>query len=1518
MMLARRYSARAGTYLLVLAVMSAHLVRAGEWQGDKQTQSLVVAPLSITAAEGRMARPVPYSQDFSAELPDLSLGWEFYSADATYGRISVVRGRLRMDTSGLLAYSLNEAVLRLRMRDTSGVVLRFFQAEFSDEAYSLPERFVGSREGDGVAMSMDGVTWYTVVNADRLDVGHLGRTFVVDLDAEVERVRFRYDSEFGYTDEFCLKFQQYDDYPYQQDGREWDNIEVTASAIPPVTGDGAFTVVLAHAPVEIVTVTVDKAGGDPDVEPSPTPMTFTFRPDNWSVPQVVTVLAFEDEDACDGIGTIRVAAPDLEPVSVAATEVDNETQGLVVEPQEITVPEGGAATFTVSLVYQPCPGTLVFVVAENIGGDSDLQPDPAPTVLRFTADTWDTPQPVTVSGAEDEDVAEGRATIVVRSAGLESIFVVADEQDDEIQEVVVEPLALTVPEGEHGALAVSLKYEPPGGTNIGVQIHHAEGDSDLQPDPNPTILLFRAENWDVPQTATIVASEDGDAHDGTATIRASSWELADVDVAVTEADNDTQGLLVEPLALGVPEGGSDTFAVAIAAELPPDTTVTVTVENTAGDTDLQPSPTELVFAADDWSVPQMVTVTAAHDLDMLDGSATVRVTWPEVVEVHVAVTEVDDDIQTFLVEPAAIAVPEGGHETFTVRLAYLPLAGSVVTATIDNVAGDDDLQPAPDPTVFVFDISNWDQPQEAAVTAAEDVDAAHDTATIQVGAPGAEPTDLLATEADNETQRLVVAPLELTVLEGDEETLTVRLAYQPGAGVPVVVTIDNVMGDTDLQPDPAVLSFTASDWNRSQTVAIAAAEDPDADDGTATIGVRSTGLADVNVTATEDDNDAQMLIVEPLSVTVAEGGQGSFTVRLATEPRADMIVTVERAVGDADLEVDPDPTYLLFTLATWAEPQTVTITAAEDGDATDGAAAIRVSAPGLTVVVVIVFEDDNDTQSLVVAPATLGVPEGGQNTFTLRLAHEPSAGGGVTVIVENVFGDPGLQPSPAPALLSFTADDWDQPQTVTVTAADDVDACDGVATMRASAPGLSAAMVTATEDDDEAQALVVAPLTISVPEAEGAMFAVALTHEPCVEGQPVSVVNIGPDLDLVPTPPALLFTPADWAEPQTVTVSATADEDTCDGEATIRVGLSETSYVDVRATEVDRDQQALVAEPQSIAVPEQGQETFTVTLERPPCDDVTVTVSYAAGDPDLQPDSGALTFTPEDWDAPQTVTVTAAADADVCDGTATIQLASDGLTPVNVTATEIDAQTQGLVVEPLALMVPEGRKRTFTVRLLRQICGAQTATVTVDNAAGDADLQPSPDPAILTFTSGNWDTPQEVEIAAGADEDAEDGRAVIRVECADCGEAVDVTVDEVDSALLEDFETQDFAMYPWITYGDAEWSVDCQQGYQSDCAARSGPIAQRQETVLEISREVPRGRIRFRVMLSMLRRDKFIFQIDGKTMLGWTGSRRKWKKAKFHVRAGEHTFGWIYKRGKKETSEDVGVWIDDVRFEPRR
>ena len=189
------------------------------------------------------------------------------------------------------------------------------------------------------------------------------------------------------------------------------------------------------------------------------------------------------------------------------------------------------------------------------------------------------------------------------------------------------------------------------------------------------------------------------------------------------------------------------------------------------------------------------------------------------------------------------------------------------------------------------------------------------------------------------------------------------------------------------------------------------------------------------------------LTFSPTSVTVVEGETASYTVRLGTAPTGTVTVTPSSDNGDVTFA----PASLTFTTGNWNSPKTVTVSAAMDVDGTDDTATISHSASGggygSVTGNVGVTVTDNDVARLLFSTTSLLVTEGGSTAYTVRLGMLPT--GTVTVTPSSNNGDVTF----APATLNFTTGNWSSPQTVTVSASEDSDQNNEMATLSHAASG---------------------------------------------------------------------------------------------------------------------------------------------------------------------------------------------------------------------------------------------------------------------------------------------------------------------------------------------------------------------------------------------------------------------------------------------------------------------------------
>ena len=139
----------------------------------------------------------------------------------------------------------------------------------------------------------------------------------------------------------------------------------------------------------------------------------------------------------------------------------------------------------------------------------------------------------------------------------------------------------------------------------------------------PTQVVFNA--GETSKDATVTAEDDNVDDDGESVeltfgvLPAGVSQGATTRAVVQIADNDGKGIVLSPTSLGVTEGGSATYTVALASQ--PTADVAVTIAGHAG-TDLGLNRMSLTFTTSDWNIEQSVMASAAQDSDSDNDSAT--------------------------------------------------------------------------------------------------------------------------------------------------------------------------------------------------------------------------------------------------------------------------------------------------------------------------------------------------------------------------------------------------------------------------------------------------------------------------------------------------------------------------------------------------------------------------------------------------------------------------------------------------------------------------------------------------------------------------------------------------------------------------------------------------------------------------------------------------------------------------------------------------------------------------------
>ena len=885
-------------------------------------------------------------------------------------------------------------------------------------------------------------------------------------------------------------------------------IVVSANAVTvPEGGSATYTVKLSNQPSGDVNVSIATSptggGGDEDITRAPESLTFTAN--NWYLAQTVTLSAAPDGDDLNGTNTITHTAAGANfdaarQVFVTATEGDDDLRGFVVNPVPgpVTIEEGGSFSYTIKLGTQPTADVTVdFTVtaAENV----DLWPNQAP--ITFTSVNWSTAQTVTFTADEDNsDYLDDTATIAHGVTTTDPIYAeqtigdIAVTVTDNDAAIVLSANAVTVPENNSATYTVKLSHAPT--ADVTVTIAEGTGNDDdaslRVSSPSNKTLTFTTVNWNTAQTVRIYAAGDSDAVNGTRVINHTAagggFDSAPT-FSVTAIERDSRAAIILRNAAdtgnvssinNVPENGSGVdYKVKLAAQPAGDVTVALSV---TGDDDVSVQPASLTFTAGNYATLQTVTVSAATDADLLNGTATIAHTatgggYDGLAAKNLSATETDTTGQIKVrdagdsADITGISVPEGGSADYKVQLSHLPTGSVTVRLALQSTSDDGDGDITANKTVLYFNTGNWNTAQEVRLSAREDNDSLNGSRIITHTATGGgynSPTKALtATEQDNEVGLTFTDTngnkiSALAVPENGSKDYQVSLKATPTQ--PVVVNLV-VSGDLDITASSSNLSWTVEQAGESRTVTVSAPDDTDFVRGSATITHQASGgnYAGLNVDlpVTEVEDDVGIAII-PGALTIPEGGSATYTVGLGAGPEFGNDVTVA-LTGSGDDNITFSPASLTFTAGAngnWPTAQTVTVRAAADNDADNGTKTITHTAvttdthySDVTATLVVtegepplLVRNAGDTADITALTVNEGSSSGsGFASYKVKLSSQPSSSVTVHLDLQSTSGNnPGDSSiNRSPSSLTFTTQNWSTAQTVKVWASNDSDQTNG-------------------------------------------------------------------------------------------------------------------------------------------------------------------------------------------------------------------------------------------------------------------------------------------------------------------------------------------------------------------------------------------------------------------------------------------------------------------------------------------
>jgi hypothetical protein len=853
------------------------------------------------------------------------------------------------------------------------------------------------------------------------------------------------------------------------------------------------------------------------------------------------------------------------------------------------------------------------------------------------------------------------------------------------------------------------------------------------------------------------------------------------------------------------DGGRVVFTVVLGTSPNSDVVIRLFSNDTTEGTI---SPSTLTFTSANWNAPQKVIVTGVDDT-VQDGNITFSIVFSSVTSSDpgydkmsvpaVPVKNIDNDTAGITVSAISGNTSESGNQaTFSVVLNSAPRNDVTI-----GLSSSDTSEGTISPSTLTFTSANWNAPQTVNVTGVDDPVQDGDVtfsivfSSVASSDGGYDKMSVPAVPViniDNDTAGITVSAISGNTSEsGNQATFSVVLNSAPSNDVTIGLSSSDTSEGTN---SPLTLTFTSANWNAPQTVIVTGVDDA-SQDGDIPFSIVFSSVASSDggydqmsispVSVTNIDDDTAGITVSAISGNTSESGnQATFSVVLNSAPSND--VTIGLSSSDTS-EGTISPSTLTFTSANWNAPQTVIVTgvddASQDGDIPFSIVFSSVASSDggydqMSVSPVSVTNIDDDTAGITVSAISGNTSESGnQATFSVVLNSAPS--NDVTIGLSSSDTTEGTITT---SQLLFTTLNWNAPQTITVTGADDliVDGSQSYSIILATASsgdtdynGIDPTDVSVVNTDDDSAIGFSINIISDTTSEEGSnsTFTIVLTAAPTAD---VTINLTSSDTsEGTVSPSSVTFTTVNWAAPQTVTVTG-VDDALEDGNqqysiVTSAAISSDSNYngldpANAALTNLDNDSQGVTIMVSESNVSEYGSSIdFTVILRSPPSNDVTMTLtSDNTSEGTISP--GTMVFTGLNWSSPVTATVTGVDDA-LEDGNQIFHISFsssssdsyyDNLPIPNETFTNIDNDTVGVSVSEISGNTTEtGEIATYSVVLN----SAPVNDVTITLSSNDTS-EGTVSPSSLTFTSNDWSSPQTVTVT-GVDDAIADGQQVYKI-----------------------------------------------------------------------------------------------------------------------------------------------------------
>lgn len=661
------------------------------------------------------------------------------------------------------------------------------------------------------------------------------------------------------------------------------------------------------------------------------PSSLTFTPSNYATEQTVHFFAVEDSNSLSENVSIEFSASGINATSISVPTIDNDISPIFSVASPLSINEGGTSTINVQLNGDPLASRIILLQPSLTGVISI-----SPSSITLDSTNWNNPTPITITALQDTNATNESITLTAGGVGLTSQSLTVNTIDDETLNFIITGTS-QLTEGQSGNLQIYLSADPGASTTVTLTSNSSNVNF------VPTSFIFNSSNYSTPKSISITTNaNDGNEDAEFVTFTATASGVPTFTHNLIILDKDTR-IVLSNLPTSLSEGSSSNFQARLSGN--PGIPVNVLLASSLPSVSL--GIVSIPFTSASYG-DQTISITAIEDVDHNSDTPLISLIGSGLASASGSLKVYDND--TTVIFGGVSSVTEGGSGIITIKLSGNPLDSRTLT-----VSSSDTSHLTLSGSSFTFDSTNFGTNQSITLSALHDINLVQETISVTaVSTPYIVSQSVNITKPEDDSQSLVFTTSNVSVNEGGNINLTLKLAFEPPSNLPITVTIPSNTGISFASGSfngNYSNTFTSANWNSGFTIPVYGLEDVNTVAENVTI-TASAGGSPPNMTLgiSSVDNDSQAIVI-PTSLSISEGSNNTFLTKLLFDPVSPLTVTLTLA-SSSGLSFSSGSTLLTTTIsmttANYSSGVTTTLYALDDSNNSNETVTLTASASGLS------------------------------------------------------------------------------------------------------------------------------------------------------------------------------------------------------------------------------------------------------------------------------------------------------------------------------------------------------------------------------------------------------------------------------------------------------------------------------------------------------------------------------------------------------------------------------------------